>query len=70
MSRLVQERLAGPAHDEAVQELRQYEQRWASTTKDGRVPFLGSGLVGAMDDPSFPRSGHLHEDLYGEGRTE
>jgi hypothetical protein len=70
MSRLVQERLAGRAHDAAIAQLRRYEESWAAMTERVRMPLGADDLVGAVDDPSFPRSTHLHEDLYGEGRTE
>ncbi|MFQ5811100.1 MAG: hypothetical protein ACE5JM_15890, partial [Armatimonadota bacterium] len=70
MSRLVQERLAGPTHDAAIDELRRHEESWAAITERGRTTLCADDLVGAVDDPSFPRSTHLDEDLYGEGRTE
>jgi len=70
MSRVVQERLASPAHDAAVAQLRRYEESWAAIRERGRTALCADDLVGAVDDPSLPRSTHLHEDLYGEGRTE
>jgi hypothetical protein len=70
MRRIVQERLAGPDHDARVEQLRRHEERWAAMSEQERRACFPDDLVGMIDDPSFPRSTHLHEDLYGEGTNE
>ena len=70
MSRIVQQRLAGPSHDALVEQVRRHEERWAATRKQGKSTSGLDDLIGVVDDPSFPRSAHLHEDLYGEGTSD
>jgi len=70
MCKTIQERLAGPAHDARVEQLRRHEERWAAMSEQERRACFPDDLVGMIDDPSFPRSDHLHEDLYGEGKSE
>ena len=70
LCRVVQERLAGPEHDARIEQLRRHEERWAAMSEQERRACFPDDLVGMIDDPSFPRSDHLHEDLYGEGKSE
>ena len=67
MCRFVQALLAGPEHDAAMEEHRRFEERWAAMTEEERAAARADDLVGAIDDPTFPRSTHFHEDFYGDG---
>ena len=67
MCRFVQARLAGPEHDAAMEEHRRFEERWAAMTEEQRAAAWPTELIGAIDDPTFPRSTHFHEDFYGDG---
>jgi len=70
MSRFIQRRLAGPAHDRLVERIRQHEERWAAMSPEARAAAWPRELVGVIDDPSFPRSTHFHEDFYGEDQDQ